>query len=90
MWYIHNNSQFTDERRGVGGVFFDDLEDRPRDEVFSFVSDMVSTIVPAYLPIGTTRSIWCHSQSFCSGKEEGYAIHRNSEGVAGDATWSLC
>lgn len=41
------------EARGVGGVFFDDLDDRPMEELFAFVSTMASTFVPAYCPIVT-------------------------------------
>ena len=43
------------ERRGVGGIFFDDLDDRPSDELFAFVEESAATIVPAYFPILSAR-----------------------------------
>jgi len=31
-------SLITDERRGVGGIFFDDLEIGPQEDLFKFVT----------------------------------------------------
>ncbi len=39
------------ERRGVGGIFFDDLYDRPKDELLRFVTSCTQAFLPAYLPI---------------------------------------
>ena len=39
------------ERRGVGGIFFDDLEEPGTAEVFSFVSSCAHAVVPSYVPI---------------------------------------
>lgn len=39
------------ERRGVGGIFFDDLNDRPAKELFEFAKDCANTVIPAYVPI---------------------------------------
>jgi coproporphyrinogen III oxidase len=56
------------ETRGVGGIFFDDLDgssaSRPadsdeggdRERLFGFVSDAAHSLVPAYLPIATRRA----------------------------------
>ena len=43
------------ETRGVGGIFFDDLCDRPADALFAFVRDCASAFLPAYLPIVQRR-----------------------------------
>jgi len=46
------------ERRGVGGIFFDDLDpsaDRGTDALFAFVSDCAGAFLPAYLPIAERR-----------------------------------
>lgn len=53
------------ERRGVGGVFFDDLDHHveingkragtDREDIFHFVRDMAATVVPSYLPIVNAR-----------------------------------
>lgn len=39
------------EARGVGGIFFDNLNDRPKEECFAFVTDCARSILPSYLPI---------------------------------------
>ena len=39
------------ERRGVGGVFFDDMNDRPKEELLAFATDMAQAVVPAYVPL---------------------------------------
>lgn len=43
------------ERRGLGGIFFDDLNDRDQDEIFAFSTDCANTVVDAYLPIVERR-----------------------------------
>ncbi len=44
------------ERRGVGGIFFDDLNDRPAESIFDFVQDCAQSFVPSYLPIVKRRA----------------------------------
>jgi coproporphyrinogen III oxidase len=39
------------ERRGLGGIFFDDLNDRDPNEIFEFCKDAVNHVVAAYGPI---------------------------------------
>ena len=41
------------ESRGVGGIFFDDLDEEEKDqeELFSFVRDCLGSFLPSYLPI---------------------------------------
>lgn len=39
------------ETRGLGGIFFDDLNDRDPQEIFEFCKDAVNHVVPAYGPI---------------------------------------
>lgn len=43
------------ERRGVGGIFFDDLHDRPPDRLFAFVQACGKAFVPAYVPLVERR-----------------------------------
>lgn len=38
------------ERRGVGGIFFDDL-DTP--STFNFVKSCAKAVIPSYIPLGT-------------------------------------
>jgi coproporphyrinogen III oxidase len=44
------------ESRGVGGVFFDDLDEGDPDALVALVSDLGSAFVPAYLPIARRRA----------------------------------
>lgn len=44
------------ERRGVGGIFFDTLNDRPAETLLEFVSACAASFVPSYLPIVERRA----------------------------------
>lgn len=39
------------ECRGIGGIFFDDLDSPSQDECFKFVSSCASSVIPSYIPI---------------------------------------
>lgn len=39
------------ERRGVGGIFFDDLDTPSKEEAFHFVERCAEAVVPSYLPL---------------------------------------
>lgn len=39
------------ETRGIGGIFFDDLDSPDQEEAFGFVKSCAKTVVPCYLPI---------------------------------------
>ena len=39
------------ERRGIGGIFFDDVNGATKSDCFSFVSDCAKAFLPSYLPI---------------------------------------
>lgn len=39
------------ETRGLGGIFFDDLNDRDPEKLISFAQDCLDSVVPAYVPI---------------------------------------
>lgn len=43
------------ETRGVGGIFFDNLGDRPAEKLVAFVRDCADAFLPAYLPIVEKR-----------------------------------
>jgi coproporphyrinogen III oxidase len=43
------------EARGVGGIFFDDLDTPDRDEIFKFVNTCAESVVPSYVPL-----VWKH------------------------------
>lgn len=39
------------ERRGVGGIFFDDIDAPNQDKAFKFVTSCAEAVIPSYLPI---------------------------------------
>ncbi|KAG8450297.1 hypothetical protein GDO86_002810 [Hymenochirus boettgeri] len=39
------------ESRGVGGIFFDDLDSPSKEELFKFVQSCAKAVVPCYVPI---------------------------------------
>ncbi|PVU93115.1 hypothetical protein BB561_003454 [Smittium simulii] len=43
------------ETRGIGGIFFDDLNDRPKKDLFHFIFDMGFSFHTAYLPLIAKR-----------------------------------
>jgi coproporphyrinogen III oxidase len=43
------------ERRGLGGIFFDDINDADRDDCFAFVTDCAESFLSSYLPILARR-----------------------------------
>jgi coproporphyrinogen III oxidase len=45
------------ETRGIGGIFFDDLDDKDQNEVFSFIKDACSSFLPCYMPIIMKRKV---------------------------------
>lgn len=51
------NNKHRGETRGVGGIFFDDLDETEKDQeqLFSFVQDCLSAFLPSYLPIINRR-----------------------------------
>ncbi|KAF2182776.1 coproporphyrinogen III oxidase [Zopfia rhizophila CBS 207.26] len=51
------NNKHRGETRGVGGIFFDDLDEteKDREQLFSFVQDCLSAFLPSYLPIINRR-----------------------------------
>ncbi|XP_057954211.1 oxygen-dependent coproporphyrinogen-III oxidase, chloroplastic [Malania oleifera] len=39
------------ERRGLGGIFFDDLNDYDQEMLLSFATECSNSVIPAYIPI---------------------------------------
>jgi len=66
------NKHRNNERRGVGGVFFDDIDDRPQVEILSFIQDMTEAVLDCYLPIVEKRK----NQSFTEEEKTWQAIRR--------------
>eukprot|EP00188_Purpureofilum_apyrenoidigerum_P002110 Plantae.Rhodophyta-Purpureofilum_apyrenoidigerum.ctg22613.p1 GENE.Plantae.Rhodophyta-Purpureofilum_apyrenoidigerum.ctg22613~~Plantae.Rhodophyta-Purpureofilum_apyrenoidigerum.ctg22613.p1 ORF type:complete len:387 (+),score=71.74 Plantae.Rhodophyta-Purpureofilum_apyrenoidigerum.ctg22613:112-1272(+) len=43
------------ERRGLGGIFFDDLNEGDKEKIFAFASDCANNVANAYIPIVERR-----------------------------------
>lgn len=39
------------ERRGVGGIFFDDLDTPSKEETFKFIETCAESVIPSYIPL---------------------------------------
>lgn len=49
---VHRN-----ETRGIGGIFFDDLDDKNPKELLAFSTDCLDSFLPAYIPIIEKRKV---------------------------------
>ncbi|VDO01389.1 unnamed protein product [Rodentolepis nana] len=59
MW--KRSSIAENEERGVGGIFFDDLDSSPQEDIFTFVRDCAAAVAPSYLPIIVRRMLTPYS-----------------------------
>lgn len=40
------------ECRGVGGIFFDDIDTPSQEEAFKFIKSCAEAVIPSYVPLG--------------------------------------
>jgi coproporphyrinogen III oxidase len=52
MLYVVMEFLSLGERRGVGGIFFDDLDTPSQEEIFNFVETCAESVIPSYIPLG--------------------------------------
>ncbi len=45
------NVSHRGERRGIGGIFFDDLDTMPQEACLKFVSDCADSVIPSFIPL---------------------------------------
>ncbi|ASG67817.1 oxygen-dependent coproporphyrinogen-III oxidase [Francisella halioticida] len=64
------------ECRGIGGLFFDDLNDKSFEECFNFVTDCANSYLDAYLPIIEKRRNIKYSQ-----KHKDFQLYRRGRYV---------
>lgn len=60
------------ETRGIGGIFFDDLDRPSQEEAFGFVKSCAQTVVPCYIPIVRKHL----SDSFTAAEKEWQQVRR--------------
>ncbi|KAI5800344.1 coproporphyrinogen III oxidase [Peziza echinospora] len=60
------------ECRGVGGIFFDDLDTKDPEELFSFVRECLKAFLPSYVPIVKKRM----NMSFTKEQKEWQQVRR--------------
>eukprot|EP00467_Chlorarachnion_reptans_P025625 CAMPEP_0114504092 /NCGR_PEP_ID=MMETSP0109-20121206/10017_1 /TAXON_ID=29199 /ORGANISM="Chlorarachnion reptans, Strain CCCM449" /LENGTH=349 /DNA_ID=CAMNT_0001682205 /DNA_START=148 /DNA_END=1194 /DNA_ORIENTATION=- len=58
------------EARGIGGIFFDDLDDNSKQDMFKFVKDCADSFEPSYFPILEMRS----KESYSAKEKEWQAL----------------
>jgi coproporphyrinogen III oxidase len=70
--YFYNKHRL--ESRGIGGIFFDDLDDteRDRENTFAFVQDCLRAFLPSYMPIIERRK----DMPFTAAQKEWQQIRR--------------
>ena len=52
FWLKHR-----EEARGVGGIFFDDLDNKDPEKLFSFIKECLNAFLPSYVPIIERRKV---------------------------------
>lgn len=77
FWLKHR-----DETRGVGGLFFDDLNDRGFDESFAIMRAVGDAYVAAYLPI-----IECRKNTPYGERERQFQLYRRGRYVEFNLVW---
>jgi coproporphyrinogen III oxidase len=65
-----------DECRGVGGLFFDDLNDKSFEKCLAFVTDCANSYISAYIPIVEKRKNIKYSQ-----KQKDFQLYRRGRYV---------
>ena len=46
------------ESRGIGGIFFDDMDYPDRDKAFDFVKSCAEAVIPSYMPLGNITVLY--------------------------------
>lgn len=46
----------SDECRGIGGIFFDDLNTPSPNHVFQFITSCAEAVIPSYIPLGKEKN----------------------------------
>ncbi|WP_417682533.1 oxygen-dependent coproporphyrinogen oxidase [Pseudidiomarina aquimaris] len=77
FWLKHR-----DETRGVGGLFFDDLNDRPFEECFAIMQAVGDAYLEAYLPIIERRKTTPYGE-----RERDFQLYRRGRYVEFNLVW---
>jgi coproporphyrinogen III oxidase len=49
---------FLGESRGIGGIFFDDLDYPDKEKAFQFVQTCAESVIPSYIPLGILEILY--------------------------------
>ena len=74
-----------EQTRGLGGIFFDDLNDRPKEEIVKFSAECLASVVPAYVPIVHKHK----NDEFSTKQKEWQAMRRVREFFFNDLFFSF-
>lgn len=53
------------ESRGVGGIFFDDIDTPSQEAAFEFISSCANAVIPSYMPLGIPTSFHFYFRASC-------------------------
>lgn len=81
-WCDYFFLKHRDEARGVGGIFFDDLNDRSFDECFSVIKAVGDAFTKAYLPIVERRKNLAYTQ-----QQRDFQLYRRGRYVEFNLVW---
>lgn len=71
-----------EEARGVGGIFFDDLNDRPFDQAFAIIKAVGDAFCDAYIPIAKRRQAMSYGE-----RERQFQLYRRGRYVEFNLVW---
>ncbi|RUO81047.1 oxygen-dependent coproporphyrinogen oxidase [Idiomarina tyrosinivorans] len=71
-----------EEARGVGGIFFDDLNDRPFDQAFAIIKAVGDAFCDAYIPIVKRRQAMSYGE-----RERQFQLYRRGRYVEFNLVW---
>lgn len=52
------------ECRGIGGIFFDDVDYPDKEKAFKFVTSCAEAVIPSYIPLGKNTGSYIHLLDF--------------------------
>lgn len=76
------------ESRGVGGIFFDDIDSPSQEEAFKFISSCAEAVIPSYMPLGSSRR-WNSIDFLLISLLSTVRAHKNDDFGVKERQWQL-